>query len=111
MKTKFEPIRLLQRVSDVPVLLPDMQAAWECYNVFNPSVVYHNGLFHMHYRAQGLDWISRIGYAVSDDRIQWNRLRQPVLQPIDGTDSRGVEDPRVTELEGIFYMESIRQFT
>jgi predicted GH43/DUF377 family glycosyl hydrolase len=104
MKTKFEPIRLLQRVSDVPVLLPDMQAAWECYNVFNPSVVYHNGLFHMHYRAQGLDWISRIGYAVSDDRIQWNRLRQPVLQPIDGTDSRGVEDPRVTELEGIFYM-------
>jgi predicted GH43/DUF377 family glycosyl hydrolase len=58
----------------------------------------------MWYRAQGLDWVSRIGYAVSQDGIHWNRLRQPVLEPIDETDSRGVEDPRVTPLDGRFYM-------
>ncbi len=87
-----------------PVLLPDPTSDWETYNVFNPSVIYHNGLFHMHYRAQGLDWVSRIGYAVSDDGIHWNRMRRPVLEPRDRTDSRGVEDPRVTELEGVFYM-------
>ncbi len=87
-----------------PVLLPDPASDWECYNVFNPAVVHHNGLFHMLYRAQGLDWVSRIGYAVSEDGLTWNRLRRPVLEPHDETDSRGVEDPRVTEIDGLFYM-------
>ena len=87
-----------------PILLPDPGSDWETYNVFNPSVIYHNGLFHMHYRAQGLDWISRIGYAVSTDGVHWNRLRRPVLNPHDISDARGVEDPRVTEIEGRFYM-------
>jgi predicted GH43/DUF377 family glycosyl hydrolase len=94
----------LKRHPANPLLLPDPASEWECYNVFNPSVVYHDGLFHMHYRAQGLDWVSRIGYAVSEDGVQWNRLRRPVLGPVDGSDSRGVEDPRVTELDGAFYM-------
>ena len=55
----------LQRHPGNPILLPDPASDWECYHVFNPSVIHHNGLFHMHYRAQGLDWVSRIGYAVS----------------------------------------------
>ena len=94
----------LHRHPDSPIMLPDLASDWECYNVFNPSVIYHRDLFHMHYRAQGLDWISRIGYAQSKDGIHWNRLRQPVLEPIDGSDMRGVEDPRLTEIEGEFYM-------
>jgi predicted GH43/DUF377 family glycosyl hydrolase len=53
----------LTRISNQPVFLPEPTSPWECYNVFNPGVIYHNGLFHMFYRAQGLDWISRIGYA------------------------------------------------
>jgi len=94
----------LQRHPSNPVLLPDPSSDWETYNVFNPSVIHHNGLFHMHYRAQGLDWISRIGYAVSADGIHWNRMRRPVLEPHDATNARGIEDPRVTEIEGRFYM-------
>jgi predicted GH43/DUF377 family glycosyl hydrolase len=94
----------LERHVANPVLLPDPMSDWECYNVFNASVLFHNGLFHMHYRAQGLDWVSRIGYAVSEDGIQWNRLRRPVLAPVGGLDARGVEDPRVVEIEGVFYM-------
>jgi predicted GH43/DUF377 family glycosyl hydrolase len=58
----------------------------------------------MHYRAQGMDWLSRVGYAVSNDGIKWNRLRRPVLEPRDTSDARGIEDPRVTEIEGRFYM-------
>jgi beta-1,2-mannobiose phosphorylase / 1,2-beta-oligomannan phosphorylase len=94
----------LTRASSTPVLLPDPASDWETYNVFNPSVIYANGLFHMHYRAQGLDWISRIGYAVSEDGVHWNRLRRPVLEPINAAESRGVEDPRVTEIDGTYYM-------
>lgn len=94
----------LTRSSQNPILLPDPNSDWETYNVFNPAVIYHNGLFHMHYRAQGLDWVSRIGYAASKDGIEWNRLRRPVLQPAGTSESRGVEDPRVVEIEGAFYM-------
>ena len=94
----------LQRHAKNPVLLPDPTSDWECYNVFNPGVIYHNGLFHMFYRAQGLDWNSRIGYAVSSDGVQWNRLRLPVLEPQDASDARGVEDARITEIESVFYM-------
>jgi predicted GH43/DUF377 family glycosyl hydrolase len=94
----------LERHAINPILLPDPNSDWERYNVFNASVIYHQGLFHMHYRAQGLDWVSRIGYGVSQDGVHWNRLRRPVLEPMDGTDSRGVEDPRVTEIDSVFYM-------
>ncbi len=87
-----------------PVLRPEPTNAWEALNTFNPSVIRHNGLFHMHYRAQGLDYVSHIGYAVSADGVSWNRLRQPVLSPLSELDARGVEDPRVTELNGRFYM-------
>lgn len=58
----------------------------------------------MWYRAEGVDGISRIGYAVSVDGIRWNRLREPVLEPQGQLDVHGVEDPRVTELDGMFYM-------
>ena len=94
----------LHRNASTPVMTPDPSTTWENYNVFNPSVIYHNGLFHMHYRAQGMDWISRIGYAVSDDGVHWNRLREPVLKPEFDYESRGVEDPRVCLINGTFYM-------
>ena len=87
-----------------PVLKPEPLNPWEALNVFNPSVVVHGGLFHMHYRAQGLDYVSRIGYAVWPDGVSWNRLREPVLSPQGEAEARGVEDPRVTFLEGRFYL-------
>ena len=95
---------LLKRHPSNPILLPDPHSDWETYNVFNPSVIYANGLFHMHYRAQGLDWLSRIGYAVSKDGIKWNKFSQPVLSPETDEDARGVEDPRTTEIDGTYYM-------
>ncbi len=94
----------LLRYANTPILLPDPDSNWEAYNVFNPSVIYHEGLFHMHYRAQGLDWISRLGYVVSTDGVHWNRMRRPVLEPTGEQDAHGVEDPRVTLLEGVFHM-------
>ncbi|MBC7250429.1 MAG: glycosidase [Anaerolineae bacterium] len=96
----------LQRHPANPVLKPNPLNEWETLNVFNCAVVYHNDLFHLLYRAQGLDYISRIGYAVSADGVHFNRLQQPVLSPQGEWETRGVEDPRVTYLatEGRFIM-------
>lgn len=94
----------LLRHPENPILLPDPASEWECYNVFNPGVTYNNGLFHMLYRAQGCDWVSRLGYAVSEDGVHWNRMRQPVLVPYDASSSRGIEDPRITEIDGVCYL-------
>jgi predicted GH43/DUF377 family glycosyl hydrolase len=95
----------LARHPKSPLLYPNPLHRWEAMNVFNCAVTQHNGLFHMHYRAQGVDFISSIGYAVSLYGLNWNRLENPVMIPHQGEDDRrGVEDPRVTPLDGIFYM-------
>ncbi len=94
----------LQRHPSNPILVPDPSSPWEARHVFNPSVIFHNHLFHMHYRAQGQDLISRIGYAVSQDGVSWKRTPDPVLKPETERELQGVEDPRITEIDGVFYM-------
>ena len=97
-------MEIFNRYSGNPVLKPNPFNTWEALNVFNAGIVYHNGLFHMLYRAQGIDYISHIGYAVSEDGYHWSRLDKPVLSPANKFETRGVEDPRITWLEGKFYM-------
>ncbi len=94
----------LQRHPKNPLLVPDPSSPWEARSIFNPSVIFHNNLFHMHYRAQGHDLISMIGYAVSQDGVSWKRTPNPVLKPETERELQGVEDPRVTEIDGVFYM-------
>ena len=97
-------MELLQRCESNPILLPNPLGRWESLNVFNAGTIFHNGLFHMLYRAQGRDYVSHIGYAVSEDGLSWSRLDRPVFSPGDEWETRGVEDPRITHLEGRFYM-------
>ena len=96
----------LHRHPDNPILKPNPLHEWEALTVSNCGIVHHNGLFHMFYRAQGLDYVSHIGYAVSADGVHFNRLQQPILSPQDEWEAGGVEDPRVTCLadEGRFIM-------
>jgi len=94
----------LHRYPNNPILRPNPLHEWEALNVFNAAVVYHNGLFHMLYRAQGIDRISRIGYAVSKDGLDWVRLDRPVLEPANEHEAQGIEDPRVTRIGDTFYM-------
>ena len=97
-------MKLLGRYSGNPILKPNPLHAWESLNVFNAGVIHHNGLFHMLYRSQGVDYVSHIGYAVSEDGFHWSRLDKPVLSPATEFEVRGVEDPRLTRLGGTFYM-------
>jgi predicted GH43/DUF377 family glycosyl hydrolase len=94
----------LTRYAGNPVLLPSMHNAWESDNVFNAALARYNGLVYMHYRAQGRDRISRIGCAISTDGYRFNRLAHPVFEPEQDYEAFGVEDPRITEIDGVFYM-------
>lgn len=95
---------ILERFIKNPILKPRKENDWESKLVFNPGVVFENGLFHLIYRAVGDDDISRIGYAMSVDGYEFFRLDKPVFTPRGILESKGCEDPRVVCLEGKFYM-------
>lgn len=99
----MKPIKLLRYVGN-PILKPDREHPWEALNVFNAAVAHDNGLFHMLYRAQGMDYVSSIGYAVSEDGFHWSRLDKPVLEPANRFETKGVEDPRITRIGETFYL-------
>ena len=94
----------LKRYQGNPILKPKVENEWESRLVFNPAAIYHNGLFHLFYRAMGVDNISRIGYAVSSDGFNFSRLDKPVFVPEGRLETGGCEDPRVVRLEDKFYM-------
>lgn len=94
----------LTRLSDKPIMKPNIFNIWESKYVFNPGVVYDGELFHMLYRAQGADMVSRFGYAVSKDGINFNRMNEPVFQPEDSSEAYGVEDARITFIDGEYHV-------
>ncbi|MEF9425711.1 MAG: glycosidase [Candidatus Mariimomonas ferrooxydans] len=94
----------LKRYQGNPILKPKVENEWESRLVFNPAAIYHNGLFHLFYRAMGEDNVSRIGYAVSSDGFNFYRLDKPVFVPESRLETRGCEDPRIVMLQDKFYM-------
>jgi predicted GH43/DUF377 family glycosyl hydrolase len=94
----------LNRYGLNPILRPKIENKWESKLVFNPAVIYHNGLFHLLYRAVGVDNISRIGYAVSSDGFNFFRFDKPVFSPEGKLEANGCEDPRIVRLNDKFYM-------
>lgn len=98
----------LQRHTSNPILNPHPLHPWENLVVCNPGVVHHDGLFHMLYRAAGddSDHVIHFGLATSRDGIHFERKSEnPILSPSkDGPDAGCIEDPRIVELDGHFYI-------
>ena len=104
------PMRL-ERISNTPLLEPNKENPWEASAVFNCAAIYDRNKVHMVYRAtdiasSGKDgpFISRLGYAVSEDGIHFERMNEPLLTNIGEQELRGLEDPRIVKIENIFYM-------
>ena len=89
--------------------------AWESDNTFNPAATIKDGKIIVLYRAEdnsgmGIGFhTSRIGYAESNDGINFKRRNTPVLYP--GNDSQkefewpgGCEDPRVAVTKNGLYV-------
>lgn len=123
-----------------PILTPDQGqefvdpitnsiAYWEERNVLNPTAVVRDNKVYMLYRAQDQSGTSRIGMAVSNDGLRFEKMPNPVFYPddddmkeyewnyqkVDGYEIDptrcvscyfdGVEDPRIVESEdGRYFM-------
>ncbi|MDP3965348.1 MAG: hypothetical protein Q8Q13_00945, partial [bacterium] len=117
----------LSRSPKNPILEPSPDVFWENAAVFNPAAFYDGERVHLLYRALGQDGISRIGYAVSDDGIHFQRFPNPAFvmrtpsspkfrNPFaeggrydkdayaSGGGWGGSEDPRAVLMEGRLYM-------
>ena len=101
----------LKRLLDRPVLLPKQENSWEAGAVFNCAVTSDDGLVHVIYRATDIssngqkgEYISRLGYAVSSDGIDFDRLEQPILSNDVEQELRGPEDPRIVKIDSTFFM-------
>ncbi len=78
----------------------------------SPDVFYCNGQYHMFFCYRyGLDYRNRergyrIGYAVSDDMIHWNRddTKAGIDVSSEGWDAEMISYPHVFELDGTTYM-------
>ncbi len=86
-----------------PILSPQGDG-WESGNVYNPAAVVKDGKVVLLYRAHADDIVSHVGLATSDDGIHFERHPDPVLSPTEPYEKYGAEDPRVTEVDGTYYL-------
>ena len=89
--------------ADNPILTPRGDG-WESGSVYNPAAIVKDGKVVLLYRAHADDIISHVGLATSDDGIHFERHPEPVLSPTEDYERFGCEDPRVTEIDGTYYL-------
>jgi len=104
-----------------PIIAPNDDNEWESFTTFNPAAAYIDGKVHILYRAQGYDYVSSVGYAVSSDGVTIEmKSQKPVFTPHEGFETNkssaanydymsggsygGCEDPRITQMEDKVYM-------
>ncbi|NNF22762.1 MAG: glycosidase, partial [Saprospiraceae bacterium] len=112
---EFNPI--LQPQAELEFVCPIRKETvqWEMRNVLNPTAIVKNDKVYLLYRAQDKYGTSRIGMAISDDGIHFEKQFEPVIYPdndpmkvYEWNESMnsfdGVEDPRIVEDENGRYI-------
>lgn len=91
-------------VKNEGIILEKTSLKFENKGVFNPACIQVGDITHMFYRAVNRNDISSIGYCQLKDNKVVKRLKEPVLSPEYGYEKKGVEDPRITLLDGIYHL-------
>ena len=85
-----------------PILSPENKNNWENTAVFNGSLIKKGDDYLMVYRAFGSN-LSTIGLAKSRDGFNFTKRIQ-ILKPEYPWEKYGLEDPRITEIDGKYYI-------
>lgn len=74
--------------------------------MFNPGVAEYKDHIVLLYRAYDQLHMSRLGLATSQDGVNFTRYPHPVvnINPADSYEKLGLEDPRIAEIEGTYYI-------
>lgn len=87
------------------VLLEKTANEFENGGVLNPAVIAQDNMLHMFYRAVGEHNQSSIGYCRLDGAMQVvERKAESLLSPQYGYESQGMEDPRIVQIDGLYYL-------
>ena len=90
-----------------PILLPCEELEWMSRTVMNPGVAVYEGKLRMVFTAGNRKGNYYLGYAESTDGEHFTIHDEPIFSPDpdeNAFDHGTVEDPRVTELDGKFYI-------
>lgn len=101
----------VKRFPGNPILTPNAKHSWEKEASFNGCPVAGGDGYHLLYRAQSVAKkiqnqtleLSTIGHAISFDRIHFLNRRQLIVPKYDW-EKFGCEDPRVTFIDGKYYI-------
>lgn len=91
-------------IKDEGIILEKTNLKFENKAVLNPACIEKDGIIHMFYRAIGQNNVSTIGYCQLENNQVTKRLKEPILVPENDYEKMGVEDPRITCLEGTYYL-------
>ncbi|MSU45245.1 MAG: hypothetical protein EXS47_01290 [Candidatus Zambryskibacteria bacterium] len=94
-----------------PILTPEKDHSFESFSTFNGSPIEVGKNIHLLYRAHSLPEtfennhfsLSVIGKAVSSDGLNFSK-REQFIFPENPWERYGLEDPRVTKLQGKYYI-------
>lgn len=99
---------LLHRFEGNPIItLEDIP--FRCNTVFNGSPIKKDGTYYLLMRIEGQRGHSIFALAKSRDGLRFEVEDRPVMIPAENGpfakyEKRGIEDPRITEIEGIYYV-------
>lgn len=87
------------------VVLEKTTHEFENDSVLNPAVIVDGDTVHMFYRAVRVHNQSTIGYCKLKGPMQVvERKTEPILSPEFDCESHGMEDPRIVQIDGIYYL-------
>jgi len=87
------------------ILLEKTTLGFENEGVLNPAVISEGGFIHLFYRAVSKGNYSSIGYCkLKSPLVIEERFESPVLFPQFDYESHGVEDPRITKIDDLYYL-------
>jgi len=92
------------KIKDEGIILEKTNLEFENKAVLNPACIQVGDITHMFYRTINHNDISSIGYCQLKDNKVVERLKGPVLFPEYDYEKKGVEDPRITYLDGVYYL-------
>lgn len=92
------------KVFDEGIILEKTELEFENKSVFNPTCIEVDGVTHMFYRAFNNRNISSIGYCQLVNNKVVKRAKKPVLFPEHDYEKKGLEDPRITFLDGEYFL-------